>query len=349
MKNSSLRSRGGFTLVELLVVIAIIGVLVGLLLPAVQAAREAARRMQCSNNLKQLGLAIHNYHDTMNALPPLRDRTRPANPSASWNTQSLSWRPRLLPYIEQNALHDQIDYASYLWWNSETPNRTAARVVLAAFRCPSDGGNGNVNWTDSTGTRYTGRPTDAGYAATNYFASIGPDSQTRWNGASLGFLTGLDAISLSDRGSTGSFANISDGLSNTIALSEGVIGFPRIDANPTGSGTGTYAAQLAAYTDTDNTCLGSQSSSTGKGRGNSWMKGLDPNDISFTTLMAPNSKLWDCHNNTGYAMYAARSQHPSGVLIGVGDGGVRFMSETVNLDTYRALGGSFDGVPAQFE
>ena len=109
-------SRQGFTLVELLVVIAIIGILVAMLLPAVQAAREAARRMQCSNNLKQLGIALHNYHNTWDALPPMRGGTN-SSLGAPWvfdntSVDSLSGLVSLMPYMEQVPLYEQIESAN---------------------------------------------------------------------------------------------------------------------------------------------------------------------------------------------------------------------------------------------
>ncbi len=351
MKVSSRRSRAGFTLVELLVVIAIIGVLVGLLLPAVQSARAAARRMQCSNNLKQLGLAIHNYHDTMNAIAPLRDRDDTIYGS-DWNTQIISWRARILPYMEQQPLYDQVDFEVPQWWaGSQRPNSnwTIAPVVVSTFRCPSDGGNGNVNWTDPSGTKRRGHPTSASYASTNYFACTGPDAELRWNGRGLGFFDGIRYQNASQRGSTRDFASITDGLSNTIALSEGIIGHPRINANPSAGAPGNYTAQASTYTQLDNLCAGGPSTSSTNARGNSWLRGYSSNDLSFNTLMTPNSNQWDCHANSNWAMYGARSQHSGGVLIGVGDGSVRFMSETVDYATYRALGGSFDGDVAKFD
>ena len=128
---SSRRSRA-FTLVELLVVIAIIGILVALLLPAVQAAREAARRISCQNNLKQLGLAIHNYHDTHKALPPTRT-----------SLPRHTWAPFLFPFIEQSNLYDQ-----YNWnvnWN-DPRNQPAIATSVSTFRCPSaPGGTGRID------------------------------------------------------------------------------------------------------------------------------------------------------------------------------------------------------------
>ena len=134
-RDSVSRNRGGFTLVELLVVIAIIGILVGLLLPAVQAAREAARRMQCSNNLKQLGLAVMNYESAIKRLPPgglhLRDGFGGASNSTSWGP---NWLVMLLPYMEQGPLYAQYNTRSL--FARESPLVVGTKVPT--FACPSD-------------------------------------------------------------------------------------------------------------------------------------------------------------------------------------------------------------------
>ena len=132
-----LKSRRGFTLVELLVVIAIIGILVGLLLPAVQAAREAARRMQCSNNLKQHGLAMLNYESTYKSFPIGFTDTAPTN--AMLKDGGWSWMCAILPYIEQNSLYSRLDLKLHPWGpGSNAANIAACAVPLTAFRCPSD-------------------------------------------------------------------------------------------------------------------------------------------------------------------------------------------------------------------
>ena len=129
--------RRGFTLVELLVVIAIIGVLVSLLLPAVQQAREAARRMQCTNNMKQLGLALHNYHDTFKTFPrtPWWYNGGGGNQSTEFFS-GFSWRTMILPFIEQGALHDQINWSLPLTDNTGTPmsNLQICRTPMPALR-----------------------------------------------------------------------------------------------------------------------------------------------------------------------------------------------------------------------
>ncbi len=146
------RKNEGFTLVELLVVIAIIGVMVGLLLPAVQAAREAARRMSCGNNLKQIGLALHNYHDTFRVFPPARVRTTNAGVD-SWSSNNISWQARILAQMEQTPLYDQINWGLYDGQNQPIPRA----AVVPAYRCPSDPGSGNFPWVDPRPTHTIAR------------------------------------------------------------------------------------------------------------------------------------------------------------------------------------------------
>lgn len=195
----------GFTLIELLVVIAIIAILMALLLPAVQQAREAARRMQCKNNLKQLGLALHNYHDTVNRLPPL-----------TFIPSGWSWSTMLLPYVDQAPLYNSIAELS----GQALPGRTPAKgwsayinsipapnplsTQLSSFRCPSDAGSALVQVTD-----YLGYGTRE-YARSNYVASMGSDPNWGW-----GYYNGA----FPQYGSR-SFREITDGLSNTLLLGE---------------------------------------------------------------------------------------------------------------------------------
>src|SRR5688572_4779440 len=128
--------RLGFTLVELLVVIAIIGILVALLLPAVQAAREASRRSTCSNNLKQLGVALHNYHDVIEVFP------------FGWNDRGAGWTAMILPFAEQKALFDTLDFqeSGPGNWDSGSPNQDACETKLNVFRCPTMAAQERVNF-----------------------------------------------------------------------------------------------------------------------------------------------------------------------------------------------------------
>lgn len=126
MHTNRKRSQRAFTLVELLVVIAIIGVLVALLLPAVQAAREAARRTQCSNNLKQIGIGLHNYHDTLLTFP------------FGWCDRGQAWSACILPYIEQRPLWETLEWAEANNWDiANTPNQRACETIIKTYRCPT--------------------------------------------------------------------------------------------------------------------------------------------------------------------------------------------------------------------
>ena len=182
--------RRAFTLVELLVVIAIIGILIALLLPAVQAAREAARRAQCTNNLKQLGIALHNYHDTFKSLPYRMGGT-------SANSHRISGFVGLLPFIEQSSLYDQIrsDGFGPTPWSAYTPWRTKIGGIL----CPSDGEAGQHQ------SDWNGR--------NSYVFNVGDTNP--W-----GESTGSEVRGPFSYRETYSFATIRDGLSNTLAMSE---------------------------------------------------------------------------------------------------------------------------------
>ena len=139
---SSRRPRG-FTLIELLVVIAIIGVLIALLLPAVQSAREAARRAQCVNNLKQLGLGMHNHHDSQGTFPP-----------GAWNSPSRTWAFHILPYLELQAMSNALNFNAP--WN-DNRNSTVIRASVSAFLCPSDGNAGLTYTTTISSVAVTRR------------------------------------------------------------------------------------------------------------------------------------------------------------------------------------------------
>ena len=240
MRKNTGRLRSAFTLVELLVVIAIIGILVGLLLPAVQAAREAARRMQCSNNLKQLGLAVHNFESARRALPTsLRP---PSNISGSGEQSRVSVLTDLLPYIEQSTIFNQ--YNKAINWNSGT-NIPLSQTRVPSFVCPSNP-DGGVLDTAPPGTVSAYIPGIA--STTDYspifgiapgvftqllgltsapdlyrdpaesFAGVNPPyTYTRGffpKNATINASTGLQT----NKGAT--FANVTDGLSNTIAIAE---------------------------------------------------------------------------------------------------------------------------------
>jgi prepilin-type N-terminal cleavage/methylation domain-containing protein len=313
-----MRRRPGFTLVELLVVIAIIGVMVGLLLPAVQAAREAARRMSCGNNLKQIGLALHNYHDIFKALPPGRIRDQNCG-ADTWLTSNLGWPVRILAQIEQTAISEQINWGFYPGWNGT--NAQFRNVEISTYRCPTDPGTGNLTWVDPTGVRRIGPRPHPDYAASNYMGSVGHDSGVRvntnlgqarsWIVEARGNCTGRPG-----RGLLG-LRDFIDGTSTSLMVAESLIGFPSIRTNSSiGTGNPDNATQDFNGCDATN-YLGT--GATTAARGNSWFRGYEPAEFGFTSLMTPNSRLPDCGANTGDIMFGARSLHPGGVQVAMGD------------------------------
>lgn len=200
------RKRTGFTLIELLVVIAIIAILIALLLPAVQQAREAARRTQCKNNLKQLGLALHNYHDTHNRFPPTQIMVHYAGPN---NTNPVprnhTWMSLVLPYLEQSALYNSINFSAPMFdqatntFQTLTTGETIVSRQVPGFICPSDPGFG-------------GGISSHGLAHTNYAGNMGWDWHYRGPDIYQGpFQNGSEGTRITD---------IKDGTSNSIALGE---------------------------------------------------------------------------------------------------------------------------------
>ncbi|EAQ78476.1 DUF1559 domain-containing protein [Blastopirellula marina] len=188
----------GFTLVELLVVIAIIGVLIALLLPAVQQARESARRLQCTNNMKQLGIAMHNYHDVALALPIGVMRTPGLNVTVSNST----WFRRILPYIEQGAMFDAYEEKSNFY--SAAPNRALSQTVIPMMRCPSDI---EADYFNSV-VQY------------NYAANLGNGNLDKSDANGAPFSPGPFDFSITYDGYATKFARITDGLSNTMMMGE---------------------------------------------------------------------------------------------------------------------------------
>ncbi len=311
MGPSKRRRIGAFTLVELLVVIAIIGILVALLLPAIQAAREAARRSECANNLKQFGVALHNYHSSYKRFPPGSVRTwNVADPPGSWGTSQISWIARVLPYCEQEVIAEDIDWER--WPGSSGTENTEVRAIdLGLCRCPSD-----RNITPTTG-----------YGPTNYVVCIGNTDNSGNDNAVFGI------------NSFTPIADILDGTSTTLAVSECKINDPW--AKRYQGDTGGYAACQAGTAPPigSNVNIGSQC------RGFSWFFAQRNCSWTFSTLFGPNDRLIDnheCENWTTTGVFAARSRHPGGVNVAMADGSTRFVAESINYITWQALG-SRDG------
>ena len=319
----------GFTLVELLVVIAIIGILIALLLPAVQAAREAARRSQCTNNLKQLALATHNYHDVYQCFPPRACGTQQGNCFQCNGGLASGWL-RLLPFYEQQALYAQwsstLTAAGQTWppfgpcaWDGAPNLYPPYLTQVATLLCPSDGPIATRQPTDFGRNSYTFCVGDSIYYGGN-------------NGSSFG----LDPRGIFGWCSSISFASVRDGTSNTLLLSEhlfasdvwvvqeatAVMGGGQEDqglvTNP--------STCLQMLNPNDRTCYAAAGQ---QWFGWMWHHGCTPR-TGFNTVLPPNSPScaangWDCA--TG--IYPPSSHHPGGVNAAMADGSVRFISETI--------------------
>ena len=329
----------GFTLIELLVVIAIIAILIALLLPAVQQAREAARRTQCKNNLKQLGLALHNYHDIYGTFPPGRVRTYNYTGINSWDTSNIGWGARLLAQIDQAPLFNRINF-NHVKGNSTASGHNAnpdgaMRQRLAAFRCPSDSETGagkRFNLPDGSGV-VRGAAPDANYAPTHYLGTLGNNAiyepltnSTRINRFS-GIFNEVSGVQIRD---------ITDGTTNTLAFAECVIGFPRLNAQPTVAGNTPYQTVTCPQN-------GAADTNAFRQTGNSWFYHEMPNSSVFTTAVGPNSRFYDCGNNTDDAAVAARSMHTGGVQVALCDGAVKFASDNIDLGIWQRVGARNDG------
>lgn len=318
------RSRRGFTLIELLVVIAIIAVLIALLLPAVQQAREAARRSQCKNNLKQLGLALHNYHDVFNTFPSRKGGSSwDGVDNNSGNRERRSGFIPLLPYLDQAPLYNTIANGAapvapggpcgWCGW-------AAWDVVVPALLCPSDPGSSELR-------RVTNYVFSGGDTITNY-----RDSQTTRGMFSFrrcyGVRDALDGTSntimMSETIRPRNGRADAPGFATTVRKNEGVAeGFAGIQSNP--------SACLAAA---PNGFYANPAVVKNRGGGNAWDG--QPEYVGFNTVMPPNGPSCvdmqtACCGDSVHGVLAARSRHVGGVQCLMGDGAVRFISE--NIDT----------------
>jgi prepilin-type N-terminal cleavage/methylation domain-containing protein/prepilin-type processing-associated H-X9-DG protein len=329
--------RRGFTLIELLVVIAIIAVLIALLLPAVQAAREAARRTQCVNNLKQLGLAIQNYHDVNNEIPPTSNNT--GVPAGVGKTNDFSMKGRFLSFIEQQAIFNALNMS---FTCIQPENSTVAVQTINAFLCPSDGNKPSVPITVGGATivpGYSNYPNNIGIMRNAGQAVDGP-------GDKMGTPTDGPDIK---------FSSIQDGLSNTVLWSEFVMGQGQGTANSTNGRDGknmTYGP-LAGGADNNFTPYGyptfqrviqdcqnqvSNNKKYSDVKGQQWLNEQMGWGGAYTHMMTPNKPtcIYDSwHTDSG--VITASSNHPGGVNVGLMDGSVRFVKDSVNQYTWWAV------------
>ncbi len=304
------RNVGGFTLVELLVVIAIIGILIALLLPAVQSAREAARRMQCSNNLKQIGLGTHNYHDTFKALP--MDVLYKA-PNLNRNT----WAMAILPYAEQKPLWDQ--FGDGLWrWTVATDIATA-KTEVSMYLCPSDPYGGTCQKGDNPGGfgRFVDYWWSNEYAATGYKAVLG----SNWQGGPYRRIA-----------TSGRFASNPNGVDFGNGL------FPRNDEFGGRTNAGIDVTKLRDITDGTSNTLAFGEALVYWQISPGW---VSESGVSATCAIPLN--LWKLHTQDRQTFisnwlisYGFSSQHPGGANFCLADGSVRFISETMDHEIYCA-------------
>jgi prepilin-type N-terminal cleavage/methylation domain-containing protein len=214
-----MKSKAGFTLVELLVVIAIIGVMVGLLLPAVQAAREAARRMSCQNNLKQIGLALHNYHDTHNTFPP--GAVWGVGPRAPFTLPyHHTWNVMILPFMEQQGLYDSINKALPIWPQVlPTTNQLIISQQIPTLRCPSDAGSSKAEENHNIGvTNYAGSEGYHWWETANI--GVGWPNPTESAGYADVISHTADFQNIFTQNRTRAMKDVKDGTSNVIMVSE---------------------------------------------------------------------------------------------------------------------------------
>lgn len=316
----------GFTLIELLVVIAIIAVLIALLLPAVQQAREAARRSQCKNNLKQYGLGLQNYHDTSLMLPPA---------GANWGVPEIGWQPRILPFMDQDALFKKVNMKAAQAWDTLMPDGRRAREYNFPYtRCPTDpssliqsespNGWAQTSYSGNLGSQRT--PSCDGNC--NQFLTPGVHYEAQQGNADHGNTTSATNLSgvFGRLGPTIKFAQITDGLANTFFVGEIM------------SQCHDHTAGLWHY----------------NGMGNAHASTSAPLNImcSCPTLSGASAATAprcfpagnDCRAqcNWNYS-WGFKSAHKGGAHFLMGDGTVRFINENLDYQSYQRLGGRADG------
>jgi prepilin-type N-terminal cleavage/methylation domain-containing protein len=316
----------GFTLVELLVVIAIIGVLIALLLPAVQAAREAARRMACSDNLKNIALATHNFHDVNKTLPP--------GAQGGW---LATWAIRIFPYIEQQALFNGFDMTKQYGDKTVSSGFTQSNYALLEnlrikiYSCPSDGNITSTfmnfkhhNYVVCAGNAAIPDPT-VSYVPSTYWTSIpfgvvSPTVVAKGGMYAIGTNAGTVCVKMSE---------VTDGLSNTFAFGETIQGqwkpTPTIAINDLRGliwwGTGTYFTGYLA----PNSKIGDR---------------FDKDFGLYTSLNTDRFPIGPAPSSVHERYLASRSYHPNGVQTANGDGSVKLRNDNISIDVWRAMSSS---------
>jgi prepilin-type N-terminal cleavage/methylation domain-containing protein/prepilin-type processing-associated H-X9-DG protein len=331
--------RRGFTLIELLVVIAIIGVLVALLLPAVQSAREAARRSQCINNLKQLGLAIHNYHASQDCLPPggetnSNDYTNPAYVQYGWTAgpQNFSMAVRLLPYMEQTTVFNSANFDVTALWNGSPPNRidgfginkTLRATKVSSYLCPSD----TNNFAD-----------DPQVPGSSYHNNQGTNRYNNgWRSTGPTYYQGHDGSLQQTR----TFGSMTDGMSQTAMMSEYVRGKMALTTDGVHSAYGSPGGVTAipqGQDDADYKLAQLCQTTTLRQwdyKGEVWVHQDSGRGGGYYHIQPPNRKT--CQAGGVDTIVTASSYHPGGVNVLMIDGSVKFIKNTIDQHNWQAIG-----------
>jgi prepilin-type N-terminal cleavage/methylation domain-containing protein/prepilin-type processing-associated H-X9-DG protein len=318
--------RRAFTLIELLVVIAIIAILIGLLLPAVQKVREAAARMKCSNNLKQLGIALHAYHDVYNKLPPGAENTVYPKPNPPGNTttfQGTTWLVYILPYVEQGPLYSQYNFG--VAYNNAA-NLTVGTVKVATYLCPS----GDITTSGNGGEAANGVPC----ATTHYFGIMGPNART------------TDPFTLTNGGITYSY-RVGGATANNAYACNGML---QQYQDNSGSITSGFIVKLTSVTDgLSNTLMVGERSVTPPGGLNdyrAWVRGNNGGSGATKNVAYPiNSTNYNGSNNFNDISFG--SPHTNGANFLLGDGSVRFINQSIDLIVYQMSSTMKDGEVVQ--
>jgi prepilin-type N-terminal cleavage/methylation domain-containing protein/prepilin-type processing-associated H-X9-DG protein len=327
-----MRSRSsGFTLIELLVVIAIIGVLIALLLPAVQSAREAARRIQCTNNLKQIGLGLHQYLSSFDVGPPVGSVDIAGNSTGSGRVpQTASVHLRLTNYLEQRAVYDAYNFmlGDVVSGSSVPANTTVMSTLIPGYLCPSDP---NPGTTENLAVGFDARVTTVNYAVN------GGTNRQNYGGIVNGVTWWLGGNPLF--GNRVTFATVTDGTSNTAAMSEWVKG-------TSGQNTRGYnlVYSISQYTNggpwNDFTLCTSANVPLWDFKGEYWTLQDTGRGGPYYHVMSPNQPA--CAVFAGFgnvdSFIGPSSLHPGGVNVLFLDGSVRFIKSTIDLPTWNALG-----------
>jgi prepilin-type N-terminal cleavage/methylation domain-containing protein/prepilin-type processing-associated H-X9-DG protein len=359
-----MRYRNAFTLIELLVVIAIIGILIALLLPAVQKVREAANRAKCLNNLKQITLALANHESARGYFPGLGDAS--ASGTGIDYTNAFAVLACLLPYVEEGNLNHLIDFTQpaivgNAWTGGINPVQdAAAQTLVKFFLCPSDGQN--PLFPQYSTSRL---PADPNFvtAGTNYMVNSGTGTVTSGSPPQVTYDASHPTDGVFWYGSRTGFKHITDGSSNTLLVSETLLGtdtsLPSSNTPPPGppwrmyvsldtsvfqaNPAGGYLKDGQLVTERPPECDNDPRAWAGM-RGSSWFWGGRDWNTAFSTYGPPNDPKPDCGAH-GRGWLLARSLHPGGVNAALADGSVRFISNSIDLATWRALSTRSGGEP----